>query len=172
MFSLSVAMGFLSHLTFLSFYLAALLWSGYRLMKSRPGFRQIAITALLCNVIPLALLATLYFVDVRDLTIVGGTSPVFIPLNIYGCALAWALGTPTTDYAILWMCIAAVVVLNAGLRMLWSERPDLVVFFVGAIVVFPVLLIAGGKPNVLYVRYFIIAIAFFLVLLGFVLAEA
>ena len=171
LFSLSVAMGFLSHLTFLSFYLAALLWMGYRLMKARPGFRQIAMTMLLCNAIPLALLATLYFVDVRHLTIVGGTSPLFTPLNVYGSALAWALGTPSADYAILWVCIAAVVILDIGLRMLWPERPDLAVFFVGAIVVFPVLLIVGSKPNTLFVRYFVVAIAFFLILLGFVLAE-
>ena len=90
MFSLSAAMGFLSHLTFLSFYLAALLWSGYRLMKSRPGFRQTAITTLLCHAIPIALLATLYFVDVRHLTFVGGTSST--PLNGYGTASGLGLG--------------------------------------------------------------------------------
>ena len=37
MFSLSAVLGFLSHMVFLGFYAAALVWSGYRLMKSRRG---------------------------------------------------------------------------------------------------------------------------------------
>jgi hypothetical protein len=168
-FSLSAAMGFLSHLTFLSFYLAALVWSGYRLMKSRLGFRQTVIAAISCHAIPIALLATLYFVDIRHLAFAGGSSST--PLIGYGSALAWALGTPSAEFAILLTCIAAVVILDVGLRMLWRERADLVVLFVGAIVVFPVVLTVGSVSGVIYVRYFMIAIAFFLILLGFVMAE-
>jgi hypothetical protein len=89
----------------------------------------------------------------------------------YGSALAWALGTPSADFATLLTCIVAVVTLDVGLRTLWRERADLVVLFVGAIVVFPVMLIAGSASGALYVRFFITAIAFFLILLGFVMAD-
>jgi hypothetical protein len=66
------------------------------------------------------------------------------------------------------MTIAIIVV---GLRMLWREKSDSWVFFVGAIFVFPVLLSIVHGSGLFYVRYFIVSIAFFLILFSFVLAD-
>lgn len=47
------------------------------------------------------------------------------------------------------------------LHQLWREKSDLIVFFVSAVVVMPILLAITQGSEVLYVRYFIVSIAFF-----------
>ena len=120
MFSLCAVLGLLSHLTFVCFYSSALVWSGYRLMKSRLGPSRTATALLSCHAVPILFLATLYFADVRHIVVGGGT-----PLTLlagYGTALAWALGTPAADFMIILTCIAAVVILDVGLRMSGARR--------------------------------------------------
>ncbi len=51
-FSLAVVGGLLSQLTFLSFYLAALIWSAYRLLASRCGVRRFGVEMLACHAAP------------------------------------------------------------------------------------------------------------------------
>lgn len=169
MFSISVVLGFLSHLTFLYFYLAALVWSGYRLMKSRSGLKQIMSAAFSCHALPCLFLTALYMVDIRHIVMGGG--PPMTLLNGYVNALVWALGTPWADFMVPLSCIAAVVILYAGLSMLWREKSDSWVFFIGVIFVFPIFLGIIASSNVFYVRFFIISIAFLLILTAFVLAD-
>ncbi len=175
LFALGAAAGLLSHLTFVSFYLATLVWSGYWWLKWRKWLRanrrllRATADVFLCHAVPAALLATLYFVDIRHIVFNGGTCSN--PLEAYETAVAWTLAAPAAGYAVLLACLAAAVVLVAGLRLLSRERPDLAVFFAGAIVVFPLLLTFASETGVFYVRYFIIAVAFFLVLLSCVLAD-
>ena len=169
MFSLSTVLGLLSQLVFFGFYAAALVWSGYRLMRSRLGPKQIMMAAISCHAVPIFFFAVLYVVDFRYTAIKGGTPST--PLGVYTTALAWALGTPTSRTAVLATCTAAVALLIVGLWMLWREKSDLFVFFTGAIPVFPVLLAVVSGSDVFYVRFFIIGIAFFLILLSFVLAD-
>ena len=168
MFSLSAVLGLMSHLVFLTVYLAELVWSGYRLMKSRPGPRRIAIAVLSCHAVPSLFIAALYFLDIRFMTIGGGTTSTL--LNGYGTALAWGLGTPTAKVAILWTGIAAVAIIAVGLWRLRREK-DLHVFFGSVIVIFPILLAVASGSKLLYVRYFIVANVFLLILFSFVLAD-
>ncbi len=168
LFSLSAVLGFLSQMVFLSFYLAALVWSGYRLLKSRAGSKQFVMAAVSCHAVPILFFAMLYLLDIRHIVMEGVPASL---LSVYVAALAWALGTPLSQLAILATCAAAVVILLVGLRTLWRERPDLSVLFAGVIVVFPLLLAVVSKSSVFYVRYFIVAIAFLLLLFSFILAD-
>ncbi len=168
-FSLTAVLGFLAQLVFLGFYAAALVWSGYRLMKSRLGPKQIVIAVIACHAIPILVIAVIYFADLRYIIVGGGTTSTL--LSGYTSALAWALGTPNSHIGILATCAIAVVILIIGVDMLWRESPDLCVFFVGAILVFPILLAVASGSSLFYVRYFIIGIAFFLILFSFVLAD-
>ena len=168
-FSLSVVFGIISQLTFLSFYLAALIWSVFRLMKSRSSLRQFIVEILSIHAIPLIFLAAFYFVSVRGITGIGGTpSPSLI--HSYGTALAWSMGAPSADFLRMLTCIAAVVVLYAGSQLLWREKSDSYVFFLGVILVFPNILIGLRGADEIYVRYYIISIAFLLLLCGYLLA--
>jgi hypothetical protein len=169
MFSLSAVLGLLSHWTFAGFYAAALAWSVYRLATSRLGLKQTVVAASSCHTVPILFGATLYLVDLRY-TAVGGGTPTSLP-GVYADALAWALGAPASHVGMLAPFAAAAAILIVGLRMLWRVRPDLCVFFAGAIVVFPLLAALQGGHSIFYVRFFVIGIAFFLILCSFVLAN-
>ena len=168
MFSVSAVLGLLAHLVFLSFFAAAVVWSGYRLIKSQAEPKQIALVALLCHAMPSLFIAVLYFVDVRHMVTGGGTPSTL--LHAYMAALAWGLGTPSEDFNLVWGCMA-LVILAVGLRMLWKEKSDLLVFFLGAILVFPILLAFFSGSSSFYARFFILAVVFLLILFSFVLAD-
>jgi hypothetical protein len=61
----------------------------------------------------------------------------------------------------------AAVIFIACLHQLWREKSDSIVFFVSAVVVMPILLAITQGSEVLYIRYFIVSIAFFLLLMSF-----
>ncbi|MEN6449310.1 MAG: hypothetical protein ABFC96_02370, partial [Thermoguttaceae bacterium] len=158
-----------SHLTFVSFLLAAFVWSAYRLVKDRSGWWKTAAALASCHAAPFAMLGLLYLIDLRYLEIGGGT--LTNPLFAYGSALAWTLGTPLSGSMVLVTCILAVIGLDLGLRLLWRENSDRLVFFASAVVIFPVALVVLHASGALYPRYFLIAIAFLLLLLSDVLGD-
>ena len=167
LFSLTCCFGFLSHLTFLTFFLSSLIWFAFRLSQSRQRYCRYFASLTLCYGLPTLLFAVLYWLDVRRMVFNGGDN-----LGLFYCyrsSLAWTLGLPSETLNWLMFAIASML-LFLGIHLLWRERSDMAVFFVGAIVVLPVLLVFVSRPTVLYVRYFIIPIAFSLVLLSFVFA--
>jgi hypothetical protein len=168
-FALSVVLGFLAQLVCVSFYLAALAWSALRWFRSGLGHRQLLASALACHALPLACLTLLYFTDLRYLANLGGTASPSM-LHSYGTALAWALGTPTEPGLQFAAAILAAAVLAAGTVLLWKAKSDWWFFFPAVVLVFPVFLALARGSLVLYVRYFIVAIAFLLLLGAVVLA--
>ena len=169
-FSLAVVLGFLAQLTFLSFYFSALFWSIYRLTTLRVGLKKIAISLLSCHAIPLLFLAAFYFVDIRKIAGIGGNpSPSLI--GDYGTALAWAVGTPMAESAQFLACVIGVIAFWAAVQLLWREKSDLYVFFPSVILVFPILLVVIRGSDAIHVRYFLIGMAFLLLVSSFVLAS-
>ena len=168
-YSLSTILGLLSHLTFVNVILAAMVWSGYRLLKLPVRRKQMVIVFLSCHTAAIVLLGVLYLVDIRHMIIDGGTATT-LP-NACAATLAWALGAPAGNSLRILTSLGAVLVFAAGIRMLWRERADSWVFYVGVILLFPLLLTAVQSSNVIYVRYFMVAMAFFLILFSFVLAD-
>ena len=163
LFSLSVVLGLLAQLSFVCFYLAAFTWCAYRLIRSRAGLKQILPVALWCHAAPALFMAWLYDVHIRGIGTVGGTpSPSLI--HSYGTALAWAFGPPSTSAWMFLACVVAVVALYAGIGRLWREKSDVFVLYLGVILVFPILLIVARGSDVVYLRYFLISIAFLLLL--------
>lgn len=168
LFSISAILGFTSHLTFVSFFVASFIWSCARMVRRKVPLPGILGWMAACYAAPLIYLAGLYFVDVRYLQIGGGT-PIGV-LPGYGAALAWTLGGPNVPSLQIITGIIAVYGLLAGLAIFFCERDDISIFFVAAIVVMP-LSVPFLEPGTLhYVRYFIIAVAFLLLLLARLLA--
>jgi hypothetical protein len=156
--------GLLSHVLFASVVLSGVAWSAWEIARRRaPPRTALALAA--CHALPLAALAALYLADLRFMEVGGGAASGSLVAD-YGAALAWALGAPVSSAAQLVGCVAAVVVLDLGIRLVRGSDPGEALFYFCAIVVFPLLLaIVRGSP-VLYVRHFLLPIAFVLLLLG------
>jgi hypothetical protein len=167
-FSLCACLGFLAHLSFVFFFLASVPWVALRLMRRRAGMGEFLESFALCYSLPALLVALLYFLDIRFLFTPGGAHPGLF--NTFRAAMAWTLGMPFAS-TVGPMFAVAILVLAAGLWRLWREGSDLVAFFPGMIVVVPLLLLFLGHQEVLYVRFFIVPMAFLLVLLGIVLSR-
>ncbi|HUB66084.1 MAG TPA: hypothetical protein VL981_01210 [Candidatus Methylacidiphilales bacterium] len=168
LFSLSACLGLLAHLEFLTFFFSSFLWAAYRLIKSAPGWRDIAAALFFCYTLPALLFILLYWIDVRHMVIAGGDHPGLA--NCYETSLAWALGMPSLFPT--WVVFGvAMLVFIGSLYRLWSERPDLIVFFASVVAIMPILLAWAGESEVLYVRYFIVSVAFFALLMSFFLSS-
>jgi len=162
--------GLASHVLFASVLLSGLAWTIERGLRTALPAREIVRRVALCHAAPFAALALLWLVDIRHIAIGGGASSASW-IDAYGTALAFSLGTPLDPRAQLVACLLAVAALVAGLRILRRERGDPRAFFLGAIVVFPVLLALMRGSDVLYPRHFLVAIAFLTLLGGLVLGS-
>jgi hypothetical protein len=167
--SFSETMGFISHVTFFYFFCAVVVWSGWRFARSNPGCKRVLTSMLACHALPLLVLGLLYFVDVRMVVVSGGTQSSL--LKVYADSLAWTLGSPA-GLPVPATALLAAAMFGAGLWMLRRERSDLPVFF-GGIMVFPVLMIMiiVEQFEFAYVRYFLVSMAFLLILISFLLAR-
>jgi hypothetical protein len=167
LFSVSSILGFASHLIFLNFFGAAVLWSGWRLIKSGFGTGRAIETMLACHAAPAAFLIAVYFIDIRHQVFGGGTKN---GPGVYVDSFAWALGGPPGHLSMTFTFLLAVALFIAGLWLLRRENSDLWIFFMDVILAVPILLAFVRHSEVLYVRHFIIGMAFFLILFSFVLA--
>jgi len=167
LFSISSILGFDSHLIFLNFFCAALLWSGWRVIKLRLGPKRAIQALLACHAAPAVFLMVLYFVDIRYQKFGGGTEN---GPGVYADSFAWVLGGPLGRFGVVPTIILAAVIFIAGIWMLWRNGSDSWIFFVSVILVVPVSLAMMRHSEVLYVRHFMIGMSFFLILFGFVLA--
>jgi len=167
-FSISSILGFASHLIFLNFFCAAFFWSLWRFIKSGLGLPRTIQGLMACYAVPSAFLAALYFVDIRHLVVGGGTEN---GPGVYVDSFAWTLGAPPGRYGMLFTALLAVGAFIAGIWILRRKQSDSWIFFIGVIFVFPILLTVIRHSEVIYVRHFIIGMAFLLVLFGLVLAN-
>lgn len=170
LYSLSVLLGLASHLIFVTVLLASIVWTVCRLKSIHAPRKQILRTLILCNAVPLLFLAWLYFADIRQMA-EGGGIPQYSLLGTYAAALAWAFGAPSPTALQILFGLVSVGILAAGLRLLGRDKAGSVVFFTSVIVVFPILLAVVRNAETIYIRYFIISIAFLLLLASFVLAS-
>ncbi len=170
LYSLSASLGLASHLVFVSVLLASMAWTVWRLNSIHASRKQIVRSLLSCHAVPALFLAWLYLVDIRQLEEGGGITRLS-PIETYGIALAWTLGTPSQHAAKVLLCVASLLILGAGLRLLWREKTGSFLFFGGIILVFPILLAVVRNLGTIYVRYFIISIAFLLILASYLLAS-
>ncbi|HEY4284964.1 MAG TPA: glycosyltransferase family 39 protein [Chthoniobacterales bacterium] len=170
LFSLSAILGFISHLVFIHFFVAAFLWTSWRILQSpRPVVKCMITTIFSCYIVPAAFLAGLYFIDIRRLEIGGG--PHVGLLDGYTESLAWSVGAPATDLTQKIGIVIAAAGLIAGLWILWREKSSSFVFFLSVIVLAPLGLALFGHTEMFYARFFIIGTAFLSILLSFVLAR-
>ncbi|HME87851.1 MAG TPA: glycosyltransferase family 39 protein [Chthoniobacterales bacterium] len=164
LFSVCAILGFASHLTFFIFAGASLVWFGVCLHRIKFPIRQIASWTLACYAAPFISLLALYLVDIRYLQIGGGT-PITV-FDGYRMMLAWALGGPNAAQFQLFTASISIIALAIGLWGLIRKGSDDWVFYLGAIVIAPLAMAFIDRGTLHYVRYFVVALAFLLLLFG------
>src|SRR5437899_2876409 len=169
LFLLSTVLGLTSHLTFVIFLCASLLWFWVRLLKLKWSISRIAAWTAACYAAPFIYFVALYVVDLRYLQIGGGT-PITV-LDGYGATLAWAFGGPNASRWQWFTGASSVLGLVAGLVLLIRDRSDGWIFFLGAIVIIPLAMTLFDHGTLHYVRYFIVALGFLLLVFGRVLGS-
>ncbi len=142
-FSLAVALGFLSHLTFAHFYLGALTWSVVGLVRRGPTPWAAVRAVAYCQLPPVVFLAGLYRTDVQHMVIGGG--PAYSLEAVIFETLALAVGGVSGDVLFglgaLTASLVAVGAAGFALVSLWQARSDLSIFFFVAIFASPLLLL-------------------------------
>jgi hypothetical protein len=168
-FSLVAVLGMLAHLTFLHAYFALLAWSAVRLVRTRRTWLDAAGRFAWCHAIPLGLGVLLYVIHFGHLEIGGG--PVFDRAAVVVRAAALALGAPEAGWGAGFAAGLALALMAVGLRVLQRRRCDSSVFYLVAVVLSPAVFLLALPPLHLYVRYFLVSVVCFILLLTRVIAE-
>jgi len=163
LFWLTVLLGLLSHSTYVFAYAGMFAWSALRSMKrgNRPG--QIVVEMLKIHGIPMVFLAIVIY-WLNTLTIGGG--PEYSVSEVILQTILFTFGLPENQWLGVFACLAAATLL---IWELWTSRreiPDQWIFYLTAILLAPALLLIAAKPSVLFPRYFLLCIPFFLLLLA------
>ncbi len=169
-------LGVASHLTFLYGYVALLAWHPLRLRHQivrRGTLRSAGLRFALYHVLPVGVVAVLYFTTLRHMVIGGG--PKFSTGQVVLETLGWIFGFPSgspsgSPWAYLPASCAGLVV-AAELVFRLRERDDTALFFPVVLVLAPALFLTVREPEILYTRYFLVCVPFFLLLLASLLAR-
>lgn len=165
----AVVVGCAFHFTTLHFYAGVLLWSAWRLPFGRRGWRRELGASLAIHAVPLACIGVLYVFFLRGLTVGGG--PSLPPLEVLTMALAWMLGGPVHPATGVAAGLLVAVVLAANAWMSRHDGSQRWVFDLGVVLLAPLFTLLVLEPDYLAARYFLVSIAFFLLVLARVLAR-
>ena len=149
---------------------AACVWSAWRWFRSEARSASSAIRILGPQVIPLVAFAVLYFADLRHVIPGGGTATTSY-FDVFAQSVAWTLGAPDTAAMRLVGCAVGIALIGAGFVRLRQTPGDAWVFFAGAVIVFPVLLIILRGSALIYTRHFLLGSVLSLLLVAFLLGS-
>ncbi len=162
LFWVATALGLLSHLTYLHCYVGLFAWSVYRLASPGRGWRCLLADLGRCHAVPLVALAVFYLGYVRRMELGGG--PPYSVANVLCGTLSLAVGGPESGRAAWAIALVASLAISGSLLALWSGPRDRWVPWGVAIVLSPALVLLFYRPVGLFPRYFLVPVAFFLVL--------
>jgi len=163
LFWLTVLLGFLSHSTYIFAYSGFFAWSALWLMK--PGNRPVQVGAEMLKMhgIPMVFLAA-DLLWLNSLTIGGG--PEYEVSDVILETVQLTFGLQGNQWLAVFACMAAATLL---FWEIWASRrgiPDQWIFYLTTILLAPALVLIVAKPAVLFPRYFLVCIPFFLLLLA------
>ncbi len=169
LFGICTVLGFLSHLTFLFFYAGALVQSAWRSWGGRGAAAPRLLALARLHLAPVACLLALYWLDLRQLSVGGGYPTDF--QQLLARTFGFTFGLPVVRGFALAYTALAIAVLIPALHLLRREGSDEWLLHLVTIVLAPLLVLAVMRPQVVAVRYFLIGIAFYLLLASYLLAD-
>ena len=159
----AVVLGFLAHLEFIICFAGLVAWALWRFVRYRSKWRATLLDLFALFALPIVLLLTFYFVAIRGMEVGGGPKYRIVPLLIK--TGSYTLGGPASGTMAVLGALFAIALIYVVLVYLMFERDDRWIFY-GIVITMPLALIPILLPIPLSVRYFIITIAFCLVLLS------
>lgn len=165
----SIALGFLSQYLFVHAYAALALWSAGRVILRRIDRWAELRRALVFHSFPLVFVAALWFFVLRRVFNAG--SPPWELVDVLAETFGWSLGLPVSPIGLaLGIALVAGIVAVDVISLARAGRDEWI-FQLAAIVVVPVATAIALKDQYLCPRYFLVAVAFFLVASARVLAS-
>jgi hypothetical protein len=159
----TLILGFLAHLEFAVCFAGLLVWSLWRVVRNQSKWRQGVLDLFALFTVPTVLVLVFYYFAIRGMEVGGGPTYRLWPLLIK--TASYTLGGPASGAAAGIVALLAVAIICVALIYLIFDRDDRWIFY-AAVIVAPLVLIAIKPPEQLYVRYFLISVAFSLVLLS------
>jgi len=159
----AAVLGFLAHLEFIVCFAGLFAWALWRFDRNRPKRRQGVLDLFALFIVPVVLLLVFYFVAIRGMEVGGGPTYQLWPLLIK--TSSYMLGGPASGDVAGIVALLAVTAICMALIYLILDRDDRWIFY-AAVIVAPLALITIQRPEQLYVRYFIVSVAFSVVLLA------
>ncbi len=170
LFWISLGLGLLAHLSVVFVFVAAAVWVPYDCLRKHEPGRRIAREWLSCFGIPVIFSAGLYLLVVRKLEIAGG--PDYRLWNILAETLSYAGGEGqfVNAVTIVWG-LATAALIGWSIALMARQGRNEWLFYLVVIFLAPAAALAVHRPEVLFVRYFLINIVFGYLALGHLLAE-
>jgi hypothetical protein len=162
-FWLTAALGVLSHSTYAFAYIGLAAWSG---IVWFPNQKQRTFELLRLHLIPVVILAAVYFGRIRGMAIGGG--PEFELLRVAINALSHCVGWRYGDWRgdTLAILVISLAILEVALRIRGRETERSWVFHAALIGITPLLIVFVLKPSIIYMRYLLVCVPFILLLLS------
>ena len=196
-FWLCACLGFLSHLTYLHVFVGIAVWLPIRLLKTCEKKLDAAARYTRCFGVPIILLSCFYVVFIRHLVVGGG--PEYDLIAILVKTLSCAGGGPAAGPIAVAAGAATAGLFLWGIGWLWQKEPRVArgpqpdrvseapragrkretalglrsegIFHLIVVFFSPAAVLALRRPEVLFVRYFLISIAFGYIAASYVLAH-
>jgi hypothetical protein len=161
-------LGFLAHLTFLHVFAALGTWLLVRLYRSTDRVAGVR-DAVVALGVPTILLVLFYVLVLRHFEI--GGAPDYTLRAVLVKTLSYAAGGPATGPMAYGVTALAAILFMAAAAGLHGITRDEWVFFVVVMFASPAVVLLALRPEVLFVRYFLLSIAFAYLASAFLLAR-
>ena len=168
LFGLCTCFGFLSHTQYVFVWLALLAWQFSRVINPNSNHTWTFVHFLRCFSFPVIAFACFYFLIVAKMEMGGG--PPYSLSDILVKTLSYSGGGPASGGWAVVVAIVMSVLITASLVYLSRSQSAEWVFFVVVIVVAPAIVFLVSRPDVMFVRYFLISIVFAYISIGSLLA--
>lgn len=166
---LSAILGFMSHLIFLHAFLGLAVWLFFRLSREPGrGIAALRHTAL-CLAVPTLFFGWFYLFVVKEM-VIGGATGIGLQ-DVVVKTLSFTGGGPAGGTVAVLVSVATGGLICWALLRLWQRKRSEWIFYLIVIVLSPALVLAVEQPEELFVRYFLVGVAFGFLAVACLLAE-
>ncbi len=162
-FAISASLGFLAHLTFLYCFAGFCVWAFIRRLSKPTWIVPLALTP------PFLVAGGLYLFFIRGMAIGGGPETTVASAAI--STLSIVAGGPLYDDGALIAALIVLILLGVGFVRLWKSDRAMAACYLTIIFLAPAFVLFVTGHQLIYPRYFLIPVAFALLLIGYVLAD-